>query len=80
MKKNDIKKNRFQGAEPLNSLVCTKFHIRTIIVYVTINDIEHVSEFLYTILYADDTCVLLNGKNYMNLMTFLNSELDKVST
>ena len=28
---------------------------------ITMNDIGNVSEFLYTILYADDTCVLLNG-------------------
>ena len=47
---------------------------------ITINDIGNVSEFLYTILYADDTCVLLNGKDYMNLVTFLNCKLDKLST
>ena len=44
------------------------------------NDIGNVSEFLYTILYADDTCVLLNGKYYINLVNFYNSELDKLST
>ena len=33
----------------------------------------------YSILYADDTCVLLNGKNYLNLVKLLNSELDKLS-
>ena len=44
------------------------------------NDIGNVSEFLYTMLYADDTCVLLNGKDYMNRVTFLNCELDKLST
>ena len=43
----------------------------------TMNDIGNVSEFLYTILYADDTCVLLNGKVCMNLVTFLNCDLDK---
>ena len=35
------------------------------------NVICNVSKFLYTILYADDTCVLLNGKN---------TELDLLST
>ena len=30
---------------------------------ITMNDIGNVSEFLYTILYADDTCVLLNGND-----------------
>ena len=43
------------------------------------NDIGNVSEFLYTILYADDTCVLLNGKDYLSLIASLNSELDKLS-
>ena len=27
------------------------------------NDLYNVSKFLFTILYADDTCVLLNGKH-----------------
>ena len=40
------------------------------------NDIGNVLEFLYTILYSDDTCVLLNGKDYFNLIATLNSELD----
>ena len=46
---------------------------------ITMNDIRNVSEFLYTNLFLDDTCVLLNGKDYMNLVTSLNSELDKLS-
>ena len=48
---------------------------------ITINDIGNESEFLYTILhvYADDTCVLLKGKDYLNLIASLNSELDKLS-
>ena len=46
---------------------------------VSMNDIGNVSEFLYTILYADDTCILLNGKDYLNLITFLNVELGKLS-
>ena len=43
------------------------------------NDIGNVSEFLYTILYTDDTCILLNGKEYLNLITFLNVESSKLS-
>ena len=43
------------------------------------NDIGNVSDFLYTILYADDTCVLLNGKRYTDLIALLNSELEKLS-
>ena len=43
------------------------------------NAIGNVSEFLYTILYADDTCILLNGKDYLNLITFFNVKLGKLS-
>ena len=46
---------------------------------ITMNDIGNVLEFLYTILYADDTCVLLNGNDYLSLIASLNSELDKLS-
>ena len=44
---------------------------------ITMNDIGNVSEFLYTILYASDTCVSLNRKKYFSLIASLNSELDK---
>ena len=43
------------------------------------NDIGNISIFLYTILYADDTSVLLNGKDYAHLIGLLNTELEKVS-
>ena len=46
---------------------------------ITMTDIGNVSEFFYTILYADDTCVLLNGNDYLSLIASLNSELDKLS-
>ena len=46
---------------------------------ITMNNISNVSDFLHSILYADDTCVLLNGKKYLNLVKLLNSELDKLS-
>ena len=32
-----------------------------------------------TILYEDDTCVLLNGKQYNDLVKFLNLKLEKLS-
>ena len=43
----------------------------------SMNDIGNISDFLYTILYADDTSVLLNGNNYSNLIELLNFELEK---
>ena len=42
------------------------------IIYV--NNIGNISNFLFNILYADDTSVLLSGKN--DLICLLNKELD----
>ena len=39
------------------------------------NDIFNVSNFLFTILYADDPCVALDGKSLENLITLMNQEL-----
>ena len=43
------------------------------------NNIGNISDFLYGILYADDTIVLLNRKHYAYLNELLNSELEKIS-
>ena len=42
------------------------------------NDICNVSEFLFTILYADDTCVLVNGTDLEIVFRILNKELCKL--
>ena len=39
------------------------------------NDIFNVSNFLFSLLYADDTCVILCGKSLENLITLMNQEL-----
>ena len=39
------------------------------------NDLFNVSNFLFTILYADNTCVVLGGKSLENLITLMNQEL-----
>ena len=41
------------------------------------NDIGNVSDILYTLLYADDTSVLLNWKRYIDLVALLNFKLEK---
>ena len=43
------------------------------------NDLFSVSEFLFTILYADDTCVLMNGKHLEDLITRMQKELNFIS-
>ena len=45
-----------------------------------INDLFNVSELLFTVLYADDACFLLGGKNLENLITCLNNELKNITT
>ena len=37
-------------------------------------------ELLFTVLYADDTCVLLGGKDLENSISCLNNELKNIST
>ena len=49
--------------------------LRPILFIININDIFNVSNFLFTILYADDTCVVLRGKSLENLITLMNQEL-----
>ena len=44
------------------------------------NDLFSVSEFLFTILYADDTCVLMNGKHLEDLVTHMQKELNLLYT
>ena len=44
------------------------------------NDLYNVSEFLFTILYADDTCVLLHSKNLNDLIISINNELGLLFT
>ena len=43
------------------------------------NDICNASELLFTILYADDTCVLLSGKDLTKLIMVINAELKSLS-
>ena len=44
------------------------------------NDICNVSKLMFTILYADDTCVLLRGTDLSKLIKLINSELNLLST
>ena len=44
------------------------------------NDICNVSQLLFTVLYADDTCVLVNGKSLNLIIETVNSELQILST
>ena len=38
------------------------------------NDIINVSDFLYNILYADDTCIYLSGKDLRALISLINTK------
>ena len=44
------------------------------------NDICNASEILFTVLYADDTSVLIHGKDMHSIITAFNHELDDIST
>ena len=43
------------------------------------NDICNVYELLFTMLYADDTCVLLGGEDLAKLITVINADLKALS-
>ena len=48
------------------------------ILYVFMNDISRASDLLFSILFADDTTVLIEGQNYNNIIFTLNTELQKL--
>ena len=50
-----------------------------ILFIIYMNDIMNISNILYTILYADDTCAVLSGNDLPDLMKLLHTELCKLS-
>ena len=44
-----------------------------------VNDIGNISNLLFNIMNADDTSVLLSGKNFNDLICLINKELDLLS-
>ena len=42
------------------------------------NDFSRASNLLFSILFADDTTVLIEGQNYSNIIFTLNTELQKL--
>ena len=51
-----------------------------LLLIIYMNDICNVSQLLFTVLYADDTSVLLNGKSLNLIIDTVNSELQLLST
>ena len=45
-----------------------------------LNDFSRASDLLFSILFADDTTVLIEGYSYNNIITLLNNELIKIDT
>ena len=64
---------------PINCGVPQGSVLGPLLFIISMNDIGNVSDFIYAILYADDTSVLLNGKDYITLVKLLILELDKLS-
>ena len=53
--------------------------LRPLLFLIYINDLPNVSKKLYSILFADDTSVFLEGNNLNSLSTIINEELNKLS-
>ena len=51
------------------------FTLGPLLFILSVNDICNVSPLLFKILFADDTCVLLSGKNLNTLVALMNTEL-----
>ena len=56
---------------PINRGVPQGSVLGPLLFIISMNDIGNVSDFLYTILYADDTSVLLNRKDYITMVKLL---------
>ena len=56
--------------------VCPRRSFKLHIVFM--NDFSRASNILFSILFADDTTVIIEGQNYNNLILTLNTELDKL--
>ena len=50
----------------------------SIVSWVYMNDFSRASNILFTILFADDTTVIIEGQNYNNVILTLNTELNKL--
>ena len=59
---------------PQGSIFCPLLFI------IYMNDICNVSELLYTIMYADDTSVIMSGNDLESLIQLVNSELCLLNT
>ena len=54
----------------------TKVYLGPLLFIIYVNDVCNVSNLLLSIMYADDTAVLLSGKSLNDLLDILNTELD----
>ena len=71
------------GQSEIQSITCGVPHgsiLGPLLFIIYMNDICNVSELLFTVLYADDTCVVINVKDMLSLITILNHELHMLST
>ena len=57
---------------PQGSILGTLFFIAYM------NDIFNASQLLYNILYADDTCIYLSGKDLHSLICTMNTEVNRI--
>ena len=45
-----------------------------------LNDFSRASDILFSIVFADNTTILIEGYSYINIITILNNELIKIDT
>ena len=58
----------------------TRVNIRTVTIsYIYINDLGAVSQITFPIMYADDTNIFIQGKDFKKMEKDLNTEIKKLS-
>ena len=58
----------------------TRLNIGPTSIFIYMNDLYNVSEVLFTILYANDTCVLLHDKHVDDLIIRIHKKFDFIFT
>ena len=72
---NEVK----SGKQDIKFGVSQGFILGPLLFILNINDLENISETLFSILFVDDTTVLIEAENLTSVIHITNQELDKLT-